>query len=295
MNPMAAADRATPHLSVNLNKVALLRNSRSLDLPSITHAAQAVLLAGAQGITVHPRPDQRHIRTHDVIELASLLRHTWPHIEYNIEGNPGHNLLDFLPEATRPQQMTFVPDSVGQSTSDHGWDLPSQSAELAPLIARAKTAGVRVSLFMDPTPQAMASAAALGADRVELYTEGYARAFTAAMTQPGPDSLEALESTLQSYVDSAQAAQAAGLGINAGHDLNLDNLTLFAAQVPQLAEVSIGHAFIADALDLGYTGATRAYLAALQRAGSRAWNDQPLSEAVATAVRAARETQAGAL
>lgn len=288
MNPVASAERAAPRLSVNLNKVALLRNTRTLELPSVTHAAQAVLLAGAHGITVHPRPDQRHIRTHDVQELAALLRQSWPHIEYNIEGNPGHNLLDFLPESTRPQQMTFVPDSVGQSTSDHGWDLPAQAGELRPLIERAKVAGVRVSLFMDPAPQAMAHAAQLGADRIELYTEGYARAFATAMDQPGDDSLAALQANLQSYIDSARAAQAAGLGVNAGHDLNLHNLTLFLAQVPQVDEVSIGHAFVADALDLGYSDATRAYLAAIQRAGSRDWQDLPLAEAVSRAVQAAR-------
>ena len=162
-------------LSVNLNKVALVRNTRHLGIPSVTRAATLCLEAGAQGITVHPRPDARHIRADDVRELHRLLR-SWPNAEFNIEGNPFHNLMDFVREL-RPQQCTFVPDAEGQFTSDHGWDLAADADRLRPVIAEAKSLGVRVSLFMDPRPQAMAAAMAVGADRVELYTEHYASAF----------------------------------------------------------------------------------------------------------------------
>ena len=157
------------------NKVALLRNTRHLGIPSVTRAADIVLKAGAQGITVHPRPDERHIRGSDVHELAELLR-AWPAVEYNIEGNPLHNLMDFI-RAVRPHQATFVPDTVGQFTSDHGWNLPADAPVLKPLIDECHALGVRVSLFMDPLPEAMVHAAALGADRVELYTESWAAAW----------------------------------------------------------------------------------------------------------------------
>ncbi|MCX7742754.1 MAG: pyridoxine 5'-phosphate synthase, partial [Tepidimonas sp.] len=167
-------------LSVNVNKVALLRNSRRLGIPSVTRAATWCLQAGAHGITVHPRPDERHIRRHDVIELGELLR-AWPDREYNIEGNPQHNLLEVareLAERGLPlHQLTFVPDAVGQFTSDHGWRFPDDAAVLRPLGAQAHALGARVSLFMDPEPQQMAAAAAVGADRIELYTEPYAAAW----------------------------------------------------------------------------------------------------------------------
>jgi pyridoxine 5-phosphate synthase len=159
-------------LSVNVNKVALLRNSRHLGIPSVTRAAQLCLQAGAQGITIHPRPDERHIRASDVTELTALMK-AWPDREFNIEGNPFHNLMAHV-RSVRPHQVTFVPDSEGQFTSDHGWTFPQDAERLKPLIDECKALGVRVSLFMDPVPEQMAAARAVGADRVELYTEPYA-------------------------------------------------------------------------------------------------------------------------
>ena len=234
-------------LSVNLNKVALVRNTRHLGIPSVTRAAQLCLQAGAQGITVHPRPDGRHIRAQDVQELAALLR-AWPGREFNIEGNPTHNLMEFI-RTLRPQQATFVPDDEGQFTSDHGWSFPQDAERLRPLIAQCRSLGVRVSLFMDPIAEQMAAAHAVGADRVELYTEPYAAAWAT----------EQQEAQLARYASAAQAALAAGLGVNAGHDLNQHNLAAFVARVPGLAEVSIGHAFVADALEQGYAATVQAY------------------------------------
>ena len=243
----------TVQLSVNVNKVALVRNTRHLGIPSVTRAATQCLQAGAHGITVHPRPDERHIRAQDVFELAELMKQ-WPRAEFNIEGNPTQNLLDFIRELAgrdmRPHQATFVPDSEDQFTSDHGWSLSRDAERLRPLIAECHQLGVRVSLFMDPVPGQMAAARAVGADRVELYTEPYAAAWGT------PDQA----TQLQRYAAAAQAARDAGLGVNAGHDLNRDNLPAFVRTVPGLAEVSIGHAFIADALELGYAATTQAYL-----------------------------------
>ncbi|MBU3647847.1 MAG: pyridoxine 5'-phosphate synthase [Limnohabitans sp.] len=241
----------TTALSVNLNKVALVRNTRHLGIPSVTRAATLCLEAGAAGITVHPRPDARHMRNDDVHDLAALLQ-AWPDREFNIEGNPFHNLMDFVRQV-RPHQVTFVPDSEGQFTSDHGWTFPQDAERLKPLIAEAKALGVRVSLFMDPIPQAMAAAKAVGADRVELYTETYASAYGT------PQQAE----VLAAFKATAEAALQAGLGINAGHDLNRDNLHTFLANVPGVQEVSIGHALIADALELGYTETVRAYVACM--------------------------------
>ena len=241
-------------LSVNLNKVALVRNTRHLGIPSVTRAATLCLEAGAAGITVHPRPDARHIRTDDVHDLAALLK-AWPDREFNIEGNPFHNLMDFVREV-RPHQVTFVPDSEGQFTSDHGWTFPQDAERLKPLIDEAKALGVRVSLFMDPVPEAMAAAKAVGADRVELYTESYASAYGTPMQA----------STLATFKATAEAALKAGLGINAGHDLNRDNLHTFLTTVPGVQEVSIGHALIADALELGYTNTIHAYNACMPQA-----------------------------
>lgn len=243
-------------LSVNLNKVALLRNTRELGIPSVTRAAQIALAAGADGITVHPRPDGRHMRAHDVHELADLLRQ-WPKAEFNIEGNPFHGLIDFV-RAVRPQQCTLVPDETGAFTSDHGWNLVQDQAQLRPVVAELRGLGVRVSLFMDPVAGVMASARDIGADRVELYTEPYARAFGT--------SHEA--SVLAQYADAAGAAQRAGLGVNAGHDLNRDNLPAFLRAVPGVLEVSIGHALIADALELGLAQTVRQYLAAIENGNS---------------------------
>jgi pyridoxine 5-phosphate synthase len=234
-------------LSVNLNKVALVRNTRHLGIPSVTRAATLCLEAGAAGITVHPRPDARHIRAHDVHELAALLK-AWPGREFNIEGNPFHNLMDFV-RALRPQQATFVPDAEGQFTSDHGWRFPDDAGRLRPLIEECRALGVRVSLFMDAEADQMAAARAVGADRIELYTEPYA----AAHATP------ARAEQLRRFAQAAQAALDAGLGVNAGHDLNRDNLGDFLRAVPGVSEVSIGHALIADALELGYAETIRAY------------------------------------
>ncbi len=241
-------------LSVNVNKVALVRNTRHLGIPSVTRAATLCLQAGAHGITVHPRPDERHIRAQDVHELAALMKQ-WPDREFNIEGNPTQNLLEFI-RAVRPHQATFVPDSEDQFTSDHGWSFPQDAARLRPLIAECRALGVRVSLFMDPVPEQMAQARGVGADRIELYTEPYA----AAWGSPGQ------EAQLQRYAAAAQAALDAGLGVNAGHDLNRDNLTEFLRRVPGVAEVSIGHALISDALELGYAATVRAYLQCIAQA-----------------------------
>jgi pyridoxine 5-phosphate synthase len=241
-------------LSVNLNKVALVRNTRHLGIPSPVRAANMCLDAGARGITVHPRPDARHIRADDVPVLQRVVA-SRPGVEFNIEGNPFHNLMDFVREL-RPHQCTFVPDAEGQFTSDHGWDFPADAARLAPLVAEAKSLGVRVSLFMDPRPDMMAAAKAVGADRIELYTESYARAWGTGRQAE----------VLAGFSAAAQAALDAGLGVNAGHDLNLDNLAGFLKAVPGVQEVSIGHALISDALERGYAGAVQAYLAAIAAA-----------------------------
>jgi pyridoxine 5-phosphate synthase len=245
MNPGKTA------LSVNLNKVALVRNTRHLGIPSVTRAATLCLQAGAHGITVHPRPDERHIRANDVRELATLLK-AWPRAEFNIEGNPFHNLMDFVREL-RPHQCTFVPDSEGQFTSDHGWNLAQDAERVRPLIEEARSLGVRVSLFMDADASAMPAAKAVGADRVELYTEPYAAAWGGSGQRQ----------QLDRFAAAARAARAAGLGVNAGHDLSRENLPDFLAAVPGVLEVSIGHALIADALESGYAEAVRQYLSAI--------------------------------
>ncbi|MBL8327753.1 MAG: pyridoxine 5'-phosphate synthase [Rubrivivax sp.] len=252
MNPLilqaaAAATGGVTALSVNVNRVALLRNSRPVGLPDVVHLATVALEAGADGITVHPRPDARHITAQDTHDLAALLRR-WPQAEYNLEGNPFHNLMPLVRQ-TRPQQATFVPDEATQATSDHGWNLLEEGARLQPLITELQALGVRVSLFMDPEPAAMAQARDTGADRVELYTEAYARAFGT------PEE----EAVLERYVFAAEAALKAGLGINAGHDLNRHNLARFLRDVPGVAEVSIGHAIAADALEFGMAETVRAY------------------------------------
>lgn len=263
MNPLLTtgldAHRGMTALSVNLNKVALLRNTRALGIPSVTRAATLALEAGCQGITVHPRPDQRHIRPHDVTDLGELLK-AWPQAEYNIEGNPFHNLLDEVRGLVRRglpvRQVTFVPDSVDQPTSDHGWRFPDDHVRLVPLVAECQAMGLRVSLFMDPEPAQMRGAREAGADRVELYTESYARAHgTPQQAQ-----------VLAGFTAAAQAALAEGLGLNAGHDLNRDNLTDFLRAVPGVQEVSIGHALIADALELGLAETVRDYLRCIHRA-----------------------------
>ena len=246
------------HLSVNLNKVALVRNTRHLGIPSVTRAATLCLQAGAAGITVHPRPDERHIRPGDVLDLAALLQ-SWPDREFNVEGNPFHNLMDCVADLRARKlpvhQVTFVPDSEGQFTSDHGWNFPADAQRLRPLIAQAHALGLRVSLFMDADPSAMAAAKAVGADRVELYTEPYAAAWGT------PDQ----SAQLQRFALAARAALDVGLGVNAGHDLNRDNLAAFVQTVPGVQEVSIGHALISDALEMGYSATVKAYLQCLHK------------------------------
>ncbi len=242
-------------LSVNLNKVALLRNQRDIGYPSVLDAARLVVHAGAHGITVHPRPDERHIRRTDVKELAALIRDEFgPAIEYNIEGYPTPQFVALIGEV-RPDQVTLVPDAPDQRTSDHGWDLAREGERLMPIIAELRASGARVSLFLDPEPAQVVGVRQVSADRIELYTGPYAHAFG----RPGARAL------LERYVRTAETAAQAGLGLNAGHDLNLDNLPAFVQAIPQLAEVSIGHAITADALRIGFPAAVEAYLRALRR------------------------------
>jgi pyridoxine 5-phosphate synthase len=243
-------------LSVNVNKVALLRNSRSLDIPGVEHVARLALDAGAHGITVHPRPDARHIRGDDVGVLLKLARSRGA--EFNIEGNPFHQLMDVVRSA-RPDQCTLVPDDPEAATSDHGWDLAHDGERLRPVIAELRTLGIRVSLFMDADEDAMTVAREIGADRVELYTEPYASAYQTS-TQ---------DAALRRYRATAIAAAASGLGLNAGHDLNRKNLPVFLRNVPGVLEVSIGHALVADALEFGMEKTVGLYLDAI-RAGSAA-------------------------
>ncbi len=237
-------------LSVNVNKVATLRNTRNLDIPSVVRAARIVLDAGAHGITVHPRPDQRHIRPADVDDIAALLR-TYPHAEFNIEGNPFHRYVEFA-ERTRPTQCTLVPDSPDAFTSNQGWNVQKEAERLRPIIDRLHELGCRVSLFMDPLPEQIALVPGVGADRIELYTEPYATAHARGDYQE----------VLDRYARAAVVARDLGLGVNAGHDLNRDNLPALLSAIPFVAEVSIGHALVADALEFGLAQTVRMYLAA---------------------------------
>lgn len=236
-------------LSVNLNKIALVRNSRNSGIPSVTRAASICIDAGADGITVHPRPDERHIRYQDVDDLKAMLS-----VEFNIEGNPLEAKFMELVLRVKPDQCTLVPDARGQLTSDHGWNLPRDSQLIRSLIEQLKAAGIRVSLFVDADPAVMPHAKAVWADRVELYTGPYADEFAAGNRS----------SAWKPYADAAQAALDQGLGVNAGHDLNLDNLGPFLDHVPGVTEVSIGHALIADALEFGLTETVRRYKAICQ-------------------------------
>lgn len=241
-------------LSVNVNKIATLRNTRSLEIPSIVRLSQLALSAGAHGITVHPRPDQRHIRPADVVSLAAVMKE-YPSAEYSIEGNPFHGLLNHC-QQVRPHQATLVPDAREALTSNHGFNLIELDAAsrgaLAQAIATLKSLRCRVSLFLDPVAEMMPIARDLGADRVELYTEPYAAAFAA----------ERARESLLLYRRAADSARSLGLGVNAGHDLNLHNLAPFLREVGPIDEVSIGHALIADALELGLPEVVRRYLAA---------------------------------
>jgi pyridoxine 5-phosphate synthase len=241
-------------LSVNLNKIALVRNMRDGSSPSLVAAAEICLDAGAGGITVHPRPDQRHARVTDVLDLASLIRGR-PKAEFNVEGNPVPEFISLVRQA-RPTQCTLVPDEAEALTSDHGWNLAADGARLRPLIQELQDIGIRVSLFMEPDASAMADAHCVEADRVELYTESYARACGTADDH----------AVLKQFVDAAGRAAQLGLGINAGHDLNLQNLRPFCAAVAGLHEVSIGQALIAHALEVGLRQAVNEYLEVMRTA-----------------------------
>ena len=237
-------------LSVNVNKVATLRNTRpKINIPDLVRCARLCLDAGSHGITIHPRPDQRHVRPHDVRDLTELLKR-YPGRELNIEGNPFIEYMHHIEQA-RPTQATLVPDTTEAFTSDHGWDLRKDGDLLRPVIRRLKDLGARVSLFMDPVPEDVPLAKELGADRIELYTEPYAAAFAAGDSRAADP-----------YAAAARKAVESGLEVNAGHDLNLANLPPFLLAVPQVAEVSIGHALIADALEFGLAETVRKYLAA---------------------------------
>lgn len=234
--------------SANLNKVALLRNTRDNGIPDVVNFARLCIAAGAAGITVHPRPDERHTRPSDVYSLRKLTRDL--NVEFNIEGYPTEEFLRLVLEV-RPEQCTLVPDAPDQKTSDHGWDVVAHAELLKRVISPLAAVGIRVSVFMDPAPELMPLVPATGAHRIELYTEPYATSF-ATPNQAA---------SLSQYAASADAARKAGLGVNAGHDLNLDNLGPFLKTVPHVEEVSIGHALIADSLELGMTEAVRRYVA----------------------------------
>ena len=237
------------NLSVNVNKVALLRNTRTIGIPSVIKAAQICIEAGAYGITVHPRPDQRYIRPSDVYELSEMLT-----VEFNIEGNPYPEFMEIV-RKVKPTQCTLVPDTPNAFTSDQGWNLTEHGERLKPIIQELKDLGSRVSLFMDADTTQIPLAKEVGADRIELYTEPYATAFR----NGNPDS------EIPRYADAARAAQEVGLGVNAGHDLNLHNLGKFCSSIPGVLEVSIGHALIADALEMGLFNTVKEYLKVLSQ------------------------------
>ena len=233
-------------LSVNINKIATLRNSRGGNNPNLVQVAKDCERFGAQGITVHPRPDERHIRYQDVFDLKKIVT-----TEFNIEGNCQEQKFVELVLANKPEQVTLVPDILGQITSNHGWDTVTNQDYLKYTIAIFKSAGIRVSIFVDPIPEMVAAAATTGTDRIELYTEGYATNFP-----------QGKEAAIAPYVEAAKVAQRYGLGINAGHDLDLHNLKYFVENVPGLQEVSIGHALISDALYYGLENTIQLYLRA---------------------------------
>ncbi|TJZ75538.1 pyridoxine 5'-phosphate synthase [Chitiniphilus eburneus] len=241
-------------LSVNLNKIALIRNSRGRDYPSVTHFAELALGHGAHGVTIHPRPDQRHARYADVDALKAVVA-AHPGRELNIEGYPDARFLDVVLAAC-PTQCTLVPDEPGQLTSDHGWDILRHGERLAQIVAQLKGAGIRVSLFVDPDPVQIAATPATGADRVELYTESYAHAYAEGRW------LEEWER----FAVAARVARELGLGLNAGHDLNLDNLGNFL-RIPGIDEVSIGHALTVEALEQGFAATIQRYVAIMQAVG----------------------------
>ncbi|HEV2897306.1 MAG TPA: pyridoxine 5'-phosphate synthase [Pseudaminobacter sp.] len=239
-------------LSVNLNAVAMLRNRRDLPWPSVSGLGRIALAAGAHGLTVHPRPDQRHTRYSDLPELRALIDDEFPQAEFNIEGCPAEEFLELV-EKNQPEQVTLVPDDPAQATSDHGWNFAANAAFLTPIVKRLKKNGMRVSLFSDPDPNGVAVARDIGADRIELYTGPYGSFHS--------DSNKAAKE-LERLGKTADAATAAGLGVNAGHDLVVNNLPALVRRIPQLAEVSIGHGLTADALEHGTAETVRRFLKA---------------------------------
>ncbi|QQL51581.1 pyridoxine 5'-phosphate synthase [Mucilaginibacter ginkgonis] len=234
-------------LSVNVNKIATLRNSRGGNNPDLLKVARDCEAFGAQGITVHPRPDERHIRYADVYALKDIVT-----TEFNIEGNCQEQKFVDLVLNIKPHQVTLVPDALGQLTSNHGWDTIANKVYLTETVKKFKDQGIRVSLFVDPQTEMVEAAAETGTDRIELYTEGYATKYT-----------EGKEASIADYVKAAQTAQKVNLGLNAGHDLDLNNLAYFAENIPGLLEVSIGHALISDALYFGLETTIQMYLARL--------------------------------
>lgn len=239
-------------LSVNVNAIAMLRNRRNLPWPSVTALGRLALAAGAHGLTVHPRPDERHIRFSDLPEIRALIDDEFPRAEFNIEGYPSEDFLKLV-EKHQPEQVTLVPDDPSQATSDHGWDFAAEAAFLAPIVKRLKKGGFRVSLFADPDPSGVSAARDTGADRIELYTGPYGACHS--------DSIGAAIE-LEKLGKTADAAFAAGLSVNAGHDLVVANLPALVRRIPRLAEVSIGHGLTADALEYGMTGTTKRFLKA---------------------------------
>lgn len=237
-------------LSVNLNAVALLRNRRDLPWPSVTGLGRIALAAGAHGLTVHPRPDERHTRRSDLPELRALIDDEFPQAEFNIEGFPDENFLQLV-EENQPEQVTLVPDDPAQPTSDHGWDFIAQGDFLAPIVARLKKGGFRVSLFANPDPTGIERAKVIGADRIELYTGPYGGSY---------HSLSESVNELDLLENAAIVASKAGLAINAGHDLTVANLPGLLERIPQIAEVSIGHGLTADALEFGMAETVRRFL-----------------------------------
>ncbi len=235
-------------LSVNVNKIALLRNSRGREYPSVADFARRVIGLGVRGITVHPRPDERHIRRGDVLALNAMLK-DFPEVEFNIEGYPSQDFLALVAQV-KPDQCTLVPDAPGQITSDHGWDIPANLALLREVASRLRDAGVRSSLFLDPSVAMAEQAPAAGCDRVELYTEEYAHAFGGREE----------DGVLARYRAAAGRATDLGIGVNAGHDLNLDNLARFL-EIENVLEVSIGHALIVECLEHGVERVISRYLA----------------------------------
>ena len=235
-------------LSVNINKIATIRNARGAELPSVTEAAVKLQEFGAQGITIHPRPDQRHITRKDVYDLKPLV-----HTEFNIEGNPHRPFIDMVLDV-KPEQVTLVPDGEDAITSNAGWDCEKNLEFLKNVIAKFKNAGIRTSIFLDPNPEMVKFAKETGADRIELYTEAYATHY-----------LKNKEEAIKPYIETALEAQKYSLGINAGHDLSLENLKYFADHIPNLLEVSIGHALISEALYMGLENTVQAYLKRLAK------------------------------